>query len=122
MELTRAEEKVMQVLWEMGKGFVKDIVAGIDEHPKPAYTTVSTIVRILEQKGFIGHTAYGKSHEYYPLIAKSQYRKKSFGQLLQNYFNGNPAEVLSYMVQEEQLNAEEIAEIKNIIARAAKNK
>ncbi len=122
MELTRAEEKVMQVLWEMGKGFVKDIVASIDEHPKPAYTTVSTIVRILEQKGFIGHRAYGKSHEYFPLVDKNQYRKKSFGQLVQNYFNGNPAEVLSFLVQEEHLGSKEIAEIKNIIARAAKNK
>ncbi|MEZ5000492.1 MAG: BlaI/MecI/CopY family transcriptional regulator [Bacteroidales bacterium] len=64
-ELTRAEEQVMQVLWEIEKGFVRDILERFDE-PKPAYNTVSTIVRILQEKGFVGHKAYGRTHEYYP--------------------------------------------------------
>ena len=71
-ELTRAEEQVMQVLWKIKKGFVKDILEHFDE-PKPAYNTVSTIVRILQDKGFVNHKAYGRTHEYYPVISKSEY-------------------------------------------------
>ena len=68
-ELTKAEEQVMQILWKIEKGFVKDIIDSMPK-PKPAYNTVSTIVRILEKKGFVGHNAYGKTHEYYPLVSK----------------------------------------------------
>ena len=68
-ELTRAEEQIMQVLWDLGKGFVKDIIDKLPE-PRPAYNTVSTIVRILQDKGFVGHETFGKSHCYYPLVAK----------------------------------------------------
>lgn len=71
-ELTRAEEQVMQILWIIKKGFVKDILERIDE-PKPAYNTVSTIVRILQEKGFVSHKAYGRTHEYFPIISKSDY-------------------------------------------------
>ncbi len=115
MELTKAEEKVMQVLWKLQKGFVKDIIEAIDETPKPAYTTVSTIIRILEQKQFVGYRAYGKTHEYFPIITKEQYRSKSFKTMLQDYFEDSPKEVLSFLVNEEKLNAKDIAELKNII-------
>lgn len=120
MELTRSEEKVMQALWKIGRGFIKDIIPQLNEDPAPAYTTVSTIVRILEQKGFVGHTAYGKSHEYFPLISKPEYRRQSFGELVSNYFDGNPASVLSFLVQEEKLSEKDIQEIKNIIAHTDK--
>ena len=73
-ELTRAEEQIMQVLWDLGKGFVKDIIDKLPE-PRPAYNTVSTIVRILQDKGFVGHETFGKSHCYYPLVAKDTYTK-----------------------------------------------
>ena len=72
-ELTKAEEQVMQVLWHMEKAFVKEVIAQMDE-PKPAYTTVSTIIRILEKKGFIGFVAFGKTHQYYPIISKETYK------------------------------------------------
>ena len=72
-ELTKAEEQVMQVLWQMEKAFVKEVIAQMDE-PKPAYTTVSTIIRILEKKGFIGFVAFGKTHQYYPIISKETYK------------------------------------------------
>ena len=72
-ELTRAEEQIMQVLWQLKKGFVKNVIDVLPA-PKPAYNTVSTIIRILETKGFIGHNAFGKSHEYYPLISREQYQ------------------------------------------------
>jgi BlaI family penicillinase repressor len=115
MELTKAEEKVMQVLWKLQKGFVKDIIESIDETPKPAYTTVSTIIRILEQKQFVGYKAYGKTHEYFPLISKEQYRTKSFNMMLQDYFEDSPSQILSYLVKEEKLSANDISELKGII-------
>jgi BlaI family transcriptional regulator, penicillinase repressor len=120
MELTRSEEKLMQVLWKMGRGFIKDIIPHLNEDPAPAYTTVSTIIRILEQKGFVAHNAFGKSHEYYPLVSKAEYRRQSFGNLVKNYFDSNAASLLSYMVQEENLTDADIAEVKNIIARTVK--
>ena len=120
-ELTRTEEKIMQALWAMGKGFVKDIIARLDDDPPPAYTTVSTIIRILEQKGFVGYRAFGKTYEYYPLVTKEAYRKKSFGQLMTGYFNGKPTEVLSFLVQEHQLDEQEITAIKKLIDSHTKN-
>ncbi len=115
MELTRTEEKVMQVLWKLQKAFVKEIIDAMDDEPKPAYTTVSTIVRILEQKGFVGYNAYGKTHEYYPKITKQAYRTKSFTALLQDYFEGNPAQMLSYMVKEEKFSAADIDSLKKMV-------
>ncbi len=115
MELTKAEEKVMQVLWRLQKAFVKDIVEAINETPKPAYTTVSTIIRILEQKKFVGYKAYGKTHEYFPLITKEQYRAKSFNMLVQDYFEDSPSQVLSYLVREEKLNNFDILALQDLI-------
>lgn len=73
-ELTKAEEEIMQVLWKLKQAFVRDILEELPE-PKPAYNTVSTIVRILENKGFVGHEAFGKSHQYYPLVAQDKYKR-----------------------------------------------
>ena len=84
-ELTRAEEQIMQVLWDLGKGFVNDIIDILPE-PRPAYNTVSTIVRILQDKGFVGHETFGKSHCYYPLVAKDTYTKKFLKNFIGNYF------------------------------------
>ena len=83
--LTKAEEEIMQMLWGIEKGFINDILAKFPD-PKPAYNTVSTIVRILEKKGFVGHIAYGKSHEYFPKVSKKEYTKTYFGHFLKNYF------------------------------------
>ncbi len=88
-ELTKAEEQIMQILWKMEKGFVKDIIAEMDE-PKPAYNTVSTIVRILETKGVVSHEEFGKSHRYYPLVTKKEYTKFKMNDVVENYF-GNSA-------------------------------
>jgi BlaI family transcriptional regulator, penicillinase repressor len=119
-ELTRSEEKIMQILWNLGKGFVKDIIEQLEEEPKPAYTTVSTIIRILEQKGFVGYTAFGKTYEYYPLISKEVYRKKSFGQLMSGYFDGKPSEVLSYLMNEHRLSKKDMEALKKLIDQSAK--
>ena len=109
-ELTKAEEQVMQVLWKIEKGFIKDIVIQFQK-PVPAYTTVSTIVRILEEKGFISHKAYGKTHEYYPLISKKKYRSFAFKNIFKNYFNGSTENLLSYFVKENKMDVKDLNEI-----------
>jgi BlaI family transcriptional regulator, penicillinase repressor len=119
-ELTRAEEEVMQILWELGKGFVKDLVERYTE-PRPAYNTVSTLIRILEQKGFVSHTAYGKTHEYYPLISKDEYRKQSLNNMLSNYFSGSFKQLVSFFAREEKINREEMEDILNAMKKEHKN-
>jgi BlaI family transcriptional regulator, penicillinase repressor len=114
LELTRAEEEIMQILWEIGKGFVKNIVEKFPD-PKPAYNTVSTIVRILETKGFVGHTAYGKTHEYYPLVAKDEYRKQYLNTLMNNYFGGSFKQLASFFMKHEKLDVREIEEIMKLM-------
>ncbi|MCS4228278.1 BlaI/MecI/CopY family transcriptional regulator [Sphingobacterium sp. BIGb0165] len=113
-ELTKAEEQIMQELWEMGRGFVKDIIDRLPE-PKPAYNTVSTIVRILETKGFVSHESFGKSHQYLPKISKEEYKKGITGKLLNNYFNNSPKSMLSYFLEENKLDVKELNDILSII-------
>jgi BlaI family transcriptional regulator, penicillinase repressor len=98
-ELTKAEDQIMQILWALKKGFVKDIVEEMPE-PKPAYNTVSTIVRILEKKGFIGYKAYGKTHEYFPLITKEKYTRFYLNNLVKGYFNGSVQSLVSFFAKE----------------------
>ncbi|AYB35741.1 MAG TPA: BlaI/MecI/CopY family transcriptional regulator [Chryseolinea sp.] len=109
-ELTKAEDQVMQILWKLEKGFVKDIVEEMPE-PKPAYNTISTIVRILETKGFVDHKAYGKTHEYFPLITKEKYTKFYLNNLLKGYFNGSFQNLVSFFAKENKLDAKEIEKI-----------
>ncbi len=113
-ELTKAEEQVMQVLWKIEKGFVKDVV----EHfktPKPAYNTVSTIIRILERKGFVSHKAYGKTHEYYPIVSKSDYTKSFFGNFLTKYFGNSFHQLVSFFSENEDLSIEEMEKVKKLL-------
>jgi BlaI family penicillinase repressor len=114
LELTRAEEEIMQILWDIEKGFVKNIVERFPD-PKPAYNTVSTIVRILENKGFIGHKAYGKTHEYYPLIAKDEYRRQFLNTMLTNYFGGSFRQLASFFIKHEKLDIREMEELLNLM-------
>ena len=109
-ELTRAEEQVMQILWELEKGFVKDIVERFPE-PKPAYNTVSTIVRILEQKGFVDHTAYGKTHEYFPLVDKKSYTRSFMKNFMRNYFSGSFREMVSFFAKEDKMSLSDLEEM-----------
>ncbi len=108
--LTKAEEQVMQILWKEKKGFVKDLLEHFPE-PKPAYNTVSTIVRILEKKGFVAHRSYGKSHEYYPLISLERYRSDRFSSLMKNYFNNSMKQVLSHFGKTDSIDINEADEI-----------
>lgn len=119
-DLTRAEEQIMQVLWDLKEAFVKDIIALLPE-PKPAYNTVSTIVRILETKGFIGHTAFGKSHQYHPLISKEEYKNFAADKLLNGYFENSLESMFSFFVKKEKLDITEADEIMKLIEKM-KNK
>jgi len=109
-ELTKAEDQVMQILWRLQKGFVKDI---IDEmpNPKPAYNTVSTIVRILETKGFVDHKAYGKTHEYFPVITKDKYTKFYLNNLIKGYFNGSFQNLVSFFAKENKMDVHELEKL-----------
>ncbi|MEA3479127.1 MAG: BlaI/MecI/CopY family transcriptional regulator [Bacteroidota bacterium] len=114
-ELTRAEQQIMQILWKIGKGFVHDIIEQIPE-PKPAYNTVSTIVRILEKKGFAGYTAYGKTHEYYPLVSKKEYTRTFLKHIMKDYFSGSYKELVSFFTNNDDLDIKELEDIRKMMA------
>ncbi len=118
-ELTKAEEQVMQYLWKMKKGFLKDIVNQFPE-PKPAYTTISTVIRILVKKEIIGYNTYGKIHEYYPLVSKRNYFQNHVKIIIDNFFNGSAPEFASFFANE-QMNLSELEEIKKLIEERIKN-
>ena len=118
-KLTKAEEPVMKIIWRLKKVFVKEIIAEMDE-PKPPYNTISSVVRLLETKGFLGHTAYGKTHQYHPMISKGQYRVFMLKSLLGDYFEGSSTQLVSNLVEMEDLNENEIKEIKSIIEKNTK--
>ena len=113
-ELTKAEEEIMRVLWQLKKGFVKDVLAEFPE-PKPAYNTVSTIIRILEKKELVGYTAYGKTHEYFPLISEEEYRRFQTEQLMANYFDNSLKKLVSFFVQDKNISLKEADEIINLL-------
>lgn len=120
--LTKAEEQVMQVLWELEKGFVKDVIEKLPGKPKPAYNTVSTIIRILEKKGFVGHTDYGKTYEYYPLISKQEYTKHFMGNFMKDYFSNSYKHLVSFFTNQNNLSLEELEELKKLMEREIKKK
>ena len=105
-ELTKAEEQVMQILWKIEKGFVKDVLAKMTE-PKPAYNTVSTIIRILEKKGFVGYKAYGKTHEYFPIVDKTEYSNFYLKNFIGGYFNGSFQKLVSFFAKENDMNLQQ---------------
>lgn len=109
-ELTRAEEQVMQVLWRRGPSFVKDMLPDMPA-PTPAYNTVSTIIRILEQKGYVGHEAFGRTHRYHALVGQDEYRRFSLRKLLGGYFGGSFTRLVSFFAKEENLDAGQLDEL-----------
>lgn len=115
-ELTKAEEQIMQALWDRDGGFVKEIIDMLPE-PKPAYNTVSTIIRILETKGFVNHESFGKSHRYFPKIQKEEYKKLITGKLLQGYFENSASSMLSFFLEEKKLDVKDMDEILKLIQK-----
>lgn len=117
-EITKAEEEVMQVLWELDSAFVKDIIAELPE-PKPAYNTVSTFIRILQQKGFVGHEPQGRSHKYYPIISKEAFTKATMKGMVSKYFSGSFKQMVSFFAKEEDLS---LAELEQLIKELKKKR
>lgn len=109
-KLTKAEEDVMQLLWELGRGTVSELLEKFDD-PKPPHSTVSSVVRILEKKGYVDHKAYGKTHEYFPVVAKTEYGKRSLGDVLRNYFDGSVSRLVSHLVEDKKLSEGDVADI-----------
>ena len=114
IRLTKAEEQVMQAVWRIGKGFAGDIAAAVDE-PKPAYRTVLTEIRILEQKGFVGHKEYNGNNEYYPLVSKTDYSGRMLGTLMDNYFGGSYRQLVSFFMEDKRINKEDLDALSRII-------
>lgn len=115
-KLTKAEEEVMHLIWEIGRGTVSDLLEKF-EGEKPPHSTVSSVVRILEKKGFVGHKAYGKTHEYFPLIAKEDYGRRTLGDVLRNYFDGSVSRLVSHLAEDEKLSREELDELLRMLEK-----
>jgi predicted transcriptional regulator len=109
-DLTKAEEQIMQVLWSIQPAFVKDIISSLPD-PKPAYSTVSTIVRILESKGFVDHEAFGTTHRYFAVVSKEEYSHFSMKKMLENYFDGSLKKMVSSFSKKENIDLKEMDEI-----------
>jgi len=109
-ELTKAEEQIMLILWEIKEGLVKDVIDKI-QPPKPAYNTVSTVIRVLEGKGFIDHKAIGNTYIYFPLITEEQYKHFAFDKVMTNYFENSYQSLVSFLVQEKNMDIEKLDEL-----------
>jgi predicted transcriptional regulator len=120
LTLTKAEEQVMQLLWQKEHALVHDLLEMMPA-PKPAYNTVSTVIRILEKKGFVGHRSFGKTHQYYPIVSQSQYLSNSLNRLRGAYFQNSFAGLVNFFVEEGQLKPKEIEEVTNLL-RSLKTK
>jgi predicted transcriptional regulator len=119
--LTRAEEEIMQILWQIERCVVKDIIEKMPE-PKPAYNTVSTIIRILESKGFADHKAYGKTHEYFPLISKDDYSKRFMNGFMKGYFNNSFHKMVSFFSSSEDIDIKELEATMNLMKQQLENR
>ncbi|HTI07988.1 MAG TPA: BlaI/MecI/CopY family transcriptional regulator [Puia sp.] len=113
-KLAKREEQIMQACWRLEKAFIKDIIAELPE-PKPHYNSVATMVRILEEKGFLDHETFGNTFRYYPVVSKDQYQKHAFDDMVKLYFNNSYPRMLAYFAKEQKISKEEINEILEII-------
>ena len=113
-ELTKAEEQVMQILWQLNEAMVKDIIEQMPE-PKPAYNTVSTVVRVLEGKGVVDHKAYGNSHVYFPLISEAEYKKFTFDKMMSSYFDNSYKSLVSFIADEKNLDINQLDELTQLL-------
>jgi len=120
-ELTKAEEQIMQYLWKLEKAFLKDIIEEFP-HPRPAYTTISTVVRVLVKKGIIGFNTYGKVNQYYPLISKNAYTREFMKGIIKNFFNDSVGGFTSFFAREQDLSLSELEEMKSLIEKQINNK
>jgi BlaI family penicillinase repressor len=113
-EITQAQEEIMRVLWQIKEGVVNDILDQLQE-PRPAYNTVSTVVRVLEKKGYVGHKTYGKTHVYYPKTDQKEYARQRMKELLSSYFSNSVKSMVSFFAREEKIELQELEEIRKLI-------
>lgn len=109
-QLTKAEEDIMQIIWQIQPCLVRDIINHLGD-PDIPHSTVSSVVRILERKGFVTHKAYGKTHEYHPTVTKEEYAQQGVTSLLEKYFSGSPKQLVSFLVKNENMNLKELNEL-----------
>src|ERR1041384_6777790 len=119
--LTKAEEEIMQIIWQLEPCLVKDIITHLAD-PDVPHSTVSSVVRILEKKGFVDHKAYGKTHEYFPVVEKEDYARQGVQSLLEKYFGGSPRQLVSFLVQQEDLTLKELNGLLQSLNKPAKKK
>jgi predicted transcriptional regulator len=115
-KLTNKEEEIMQIVWKLKKAFVKEVLAEIRED-QPHYNTLSTIIRNLEEKGFVSHNAYGNTHQYFPIVKIEDYRKRFMNNAIETYFNSSYKNLVSFFAEEEKISAAELREILEIIEK-----
>ena len=113
-KLTKAEEEIMQIVWDLQLCFVNDIIEKLS-HPKPAYNTVSTIVRILERKGFVSHNVYGNTHQYFPVVTKEDYSASLLKGIIQSYFGNSYKQMVSFFSKDKDISLKELEEIKELM-------
>ena len=114
LQLTKAEEEIMQIIWRLERCLVSDILIHIEEElglDKPPHSSISSIVRILESRGFVSHKAYGRTHEYFPIVAKEDYTKSTVKKLVTDYFEGSMGNLVSFLVKEQKLDIKELSDM-----------
>ena len=116
-KLTNKEEEIMHILWKLKKAFVKDVLAFMEGEDKPHYNTLSTIIRNLEEKGYVGYNAYGKTHQYFPIVSKEAYKKRFMNTAIDNYFNSSYKNVVSFFAKEEKISVDDLKEIIALIEK-----
>ena len=121
MQLSKAEEELMNMLWKLQKAFMKDLLAEYPE-PRPATTTIATLLKRMQEKGFVAYTTFGKSRQYYPLVKKKAYFSKHVNGLIKNFFNDSASQFASFFTKEVDLTKEELEDLKAIIDQKLKKK
>jgi predicted transcriptional regulator len=114
VKLAKREEQIMQVFWDLNEAFIKEVIPHLPD-PKPHYNSVATIVKILEDKGFLGHETFGNLYQYYPLISREEYQKHAMKDIVKNYFDNSYPKMLAFFAKEEKLSEAELKEVLKII-------
>ena len=121
MQLTNAEEELMQIIWKKEKAFIKELIDSYPE-PKPAITTIATLLRRMQDKNFVGFTQIGRSREYFATVSKKKYFSKQMNGFIKSFFNNSPSQFASFFTQESNLTEEELKELRKLIDEKIKNK
>lgn len=119
--LTKAEEEVMQIIWKLERCLVRDVIDQLGD-PEIPHSTISSVVRILEKKEFVGHKAYGKTYEYFPTVTKEEYAQQGVKSLMEKYFGGSPRKLVSFLVQSEDMDLKELNEMMKALEKSNKSK